>query len=246
VSIFPFVAAVIVGTLGVIVFLIPDRRVGARPSPTRGDYGSLRKFSVTVSVRALGIGAVGSFYGTFAAALGANALEISAIAIAGLATGAVVALPFGRWVDRAGEIRSIRIGTFITLGGIALFFVATSWPVLLPAGALRLAGISLLSPAMLTWVARRAPADRRAEYLGVFSSINSTMWSLGPLFGAAAFAVAGPFGLISFAVGTTIVSLVGIELMYGDRGRSPDGGVAADSTGSPLPGTEPATPVPRA
>lgn len=235
VSLFPFVAAVIVGNLAVILLLIPDRPVEAKPAPNPTSYGALRKFSVAVSIRALGIGAVGTFYSTFALALGASALEISAIAIAGLATGALVSLPFGRWVDRSGEIRSIRLGTVITLGGIAIFFVATSWPILLPAGALRVAGLSLLSPAMLAWVAHLAPPDRRAEYLGVFSSINSTLWSLGPLGGAAAYALAGSFGLFTFAIGTTAISLVAIEVMF----RRPE-----RASPTPDPGASPLVGVP--
>ena len=241
-ALFWFVAAVMVGTFSVVRFLIPDRTV--EPSPKRQpwrEYRPLAIFSVAVSIRSLGAGAVGTFFAVFAFELGATPVEISLIAIAGLLTGALSAVPFGRFVDRRGEIRGIWYGTLVTLAGIGVYLLATTWVVLIPAQMLRYLGFSLLSPGMLAYVANRAPPGHRAEHLGVFSLVNSTFWSLGPLAGGIALGLGGRIGLFVFALGATGISLAVIELLYAVRGgRLPGGFVAAPPT-SPVvvPAPEP-------
>jgi len=219
---FYFVALVQLGTLGVLLIRVPDDRVLGTPTrrPLR-EMTEVAFFSTTVSIRSLGAGAVGAFYGVYAGALGANLFEVSLVAIAGLATMALTALPIGRLVDEIGEIKGLLWGTGVSIVGIVAFLVASNWVELLPAQGFRNLGFAFLSPAMLSWVARLAPAGRRAEYLGLFSLINSTLWSLGPLAGSAAFSLAGPVGLFGFAIGATAVSLVAIEGFYvrGYRGR---------------------------
>lgn len=219
-ALFPFVAAVMVGTVLVVLVLVPDRPVGrsGQRQPWAA-YRPLLKFSTLVSIRSLGSGAVGSFFGLLAAELGADPLEIGVVAIAGLATGALTSIPLGRWVDRAGEIRGIWYGTLLTLGSIGIFLLAGQWSELIPAQVLRYSGFALLSTGMLAYVANRALPGHRAEDVGVFSLINSTFWSVGPLLGGFALALAGNVGLFVFAIATTVVSLLGIEVVYLARGR---------------------------
>ena len=219
---FPFVALVMVGSLSVVVFLVPDR-----PAPRalqRTSWAEARPiltFSVAVSVRALGIGAVGTFFGVYASGLGASDAEVAFIAVAGLVAAALTAVPLGRTVDRIGEIRAVWYGTLLSLTGIVIFLLAPTWAYLVPAQAIRLVGVSLYSPAMLAWVSNMAPPGHRAEYLGVFGLVNSTLWSLGPLGGGLALDVGGTLGLFAFAIGTTIISLVLLELLYLLRGDKP-------------------------
>ena len=211
----PFVVAVMVGTTLIVVFFVPDLRTA--PAPARRPWSEFREltvFSFTVSIRSLGAGAVGAFYGTFAAMMGATSLDISVIAVTSLAAGALVAIPAGRLIDRRGEIRGILWGTILSVAGIGLYFVATSWPVLIPGQIFRVLGITFLSPAMLAWVSHMAPAGHRAEFLGFFSLINSTLWSLGPLCGGIALAFGGNFALLTFALVTTLVSIVAVEGLY--------------------------------
>ncbi|MFZ0831211.1 MAG: MFS transporter [Thermoplasmata archaeon] len=236
---FYFVALVQVGTLAILLIRVPDdRKVG---TPTRRPLGEMKEvayFSTTVSVRSLGAGAVGAFYGIYAGVLGANLFEVSLVAIAGLATMALTALPIGRLVDDIGEIKGLLWGTGLSIVGIVAFLVATNWVQLLPAQGFRNLGFAFLSPAMLSWVARLAPAGRRAEYLGLFSLINSTLWSLGPLAGSAAFFLAGPVGLFVFSIGATAVSLIAIEGFYvrGRRGRKAPPSVPTGGERSVAPG----------
>jgi MFS transporter, DHA1 family, multidrug resistance protein len=220
VALFPFVVVVMVGTLSVVIFLVPDIRLQL-PAPAHRPFREMKPivtFSLAVSIRAIGSGAVATFYGYFAATLGANDVEISLVAIAGLVTAALVSVPFGRWIDRAGEIRGIWYGTALGLASYGIFMFSTSWTEVVPAQAVRNAGLSLVGPGMQAWVARMSPADRRAEYLGVFTLINSTLWSVGPLVGALALVLAGYFGLFVMAIVTTVVSLVVMEILYGEMG----------------------------
>jgi MFS family permease len=216
---FPFVVAVMIGTLSVVVFLVPESRV--RPTPKRRPLREMvpvATFSFAVSIRAIGSGAVATFYGYLAYSLGANDLEVGIVAIAGLLTGALVSLPLGRLIDRRGAIRGIWYGTVLTLASYGLFMLATEWTETVPAQAVRNAGLALVGTGMQAYVAEIAPEGHRAEYLGVFSLINSTLWSAGPLVGAIFLALWGYAGLFWMAIATTILSLALMEFLYGEIG----------------------------
>ena len=218
-ALFPFVIAMMVGTLSVVIFLVPDIRVGIplERRPLR-EMKTVVTFSFAVSIRAIGSGAVAAFYGFLAASLGANTLEVSLVAIAGLVTGALTGVPLGRAIDRLGEIRGIWYGTVLTLASYGIFMFSTNWGEVVPAQAVRNGGLSYLGPGMNAWVARMAPPGQRAEYLGVFALINSSLWSVGPLVGAIAIELYGYFGLFAMAIGTTVISLVIMEFLYGEMG----------------------------
>jgi MFS family permease len=220
VALFPFVVAVMVGSLSVVIFLVPDLPVGA-PVPARRPLREMKPvvtFSLAVSIRAIGSGAIAGFWGYYAADLGANNFEVGIVAIAGLVTGALVSLPMGRWIDRRGEIRGIWYGTLMTLFAVGIFMAATSWVDIIPAQALRNGGLALVGPGMQAWVARLAPPERRAEYLGVFALFNASLWSVGPFVGAVSLAVAGTLGLFIMVIATTVVSLIVMEFLYGEMG----------------------------
>jgi len=218
-ALFPFVVVMMIGTLSVVILLVPDIRVDVPRErlPVRA-MRNVVNFSFAVSIRAIGSGAVAAFYGYLAASLGANNLEVSVVAIAGLVTGAVTGVPLGRAIDRIGEIRAIWYGTVLTLASYGIFIFSTSWTETIPAQAVRNGGLSFLGPGMTAWVARMAPPGQRAEYLGVFSLINSSLWSIGPLIGAIAIELYGYFGLFAMAIGTTVISLVVMEFLYGEMG----------------------------
>lgn len=218
-ALFPFVVVMMIGTLSVVLFLVPDIRIQVpRERRPLREMRNVVNFSFAVSIRAIGSGAVAAFYGFLAASLGANNLEVSVVAIAGLITGAVTGLPLGRAIDRFGEIRGIWYGTVLTLASYGIFMFSATWEETIPAQAVRNGGLSFLGPGMNAWVARMAPPGQRAEYLGVFSLINSSLWSVGPLVGAVAIELYGYFGLFVMAIGTTVISLVVMEFLYGEMG----------------------------
>jgi MFS family permease len=233
-ALFPFIVVVMIGTVCVVALFVPE--VGATPTPHRRpwrEYRELTKFSLTVSVRALGMGAVGTFYGYYATQLGANTWQVGSIAIVGAATGALFSIPFGRFIDRRGEILGVLYGTVLSLAGIAVFFAATVWPELIPAQLLRMLGIAMLSPAMLSYAARLSPEGHRAEFLGIFNLVNATFWSLGPLLGGIVLGFYGAPGLFVFAGATTVVSLVAVEGLYYRVRPPPLARGAPQPTGTP-------------
>ncbi|HEV2316967.1 MAG TPA: MFS transporter [Thermoplasmata archaeon] len=217
---FYFVAAVMIGTVTVIARWVPDLRQTPTVTPRAWrEYGPLTQFSTVVSIRSLGAGAVATFFGVDAVVLGASNLDVGIIAIAGLIAAGLVSLPVGRYIDRRGEIQGIFYGTAVMLAGLVFFSFATTWWYFIPGQVLRQVGFAFLGPGMLAFVARMAPMGRRAEYLGIFALINSTLWSLGPLAGGLALELGGPPALFGFAFGTTLISVAAIEGVYRRPGR---------------------------
>ncbi|MDG6994323.1 MAG: MFS transporter [Nitrososphaerota archaeon] len=214
-AIFYMVGFLMAGTITIVLFAIPERNslVTSGRKPMREMKG-LAVFSFTTSVRTLGTGAVTAFFGTYAYVLGANPIEVSLVAVAGLGATAILGSPLGRKVDRLGEIPSYIYGTIIVVLSLMVYAVASTWFELLPARIIYAAGFSLLSPAMLSWVTKIAPENRKAEYLGFFSMINSTLWSLGPIPGGIVEGTYGALGLFVFATGATIVSLGSVYVIY--------------------------------
>ncbi|MDG6957550.1 MAG: MFS transporter, partial [Nitrososphaerota archaeon] len=120
----------------------------------------------------------------------------------------------GSQVDALGEIRGYLYGTMTVGGSLLIFVLAGAWPELIPARIIYAAGFGLLSPAMLSWVSKIAPEGRTAEYLGVFSLVNSTLWSFGPLPGGLIQGLLGNVGLFAFAIVATAGSVVAVYALY--------------------------------
>lgn len=219
---FYFAGATMVGTVLFVLLAVPDVHVTPRTSTARlGALTPVLLFAVVVSIRTLGSGAVGSFMGLWATTLGASSFEVSIVAVAGLATTALVGIQAGRAVDRHGELTSLYLGTVISIAAFTIFLIAPIWYVLIPAQAVRQLGFAILSPAMLVWVSRIAPPDRRAEYMGVFTLVNSSMWSTGPLMGGIALQLGGPVTLFLFSIASGIGSVVAIYLFYTSYRKRP-------------------------
>ncbi len=225
-ALFDFVAAVMVASVVFLLTTVPDPRApGTAPgsrAPTQA-YLAVVVFSIAVSVRALGRGAVGAFYGLYATGLGATVFDVSLIAVAGLGVMAVTSVPFGKTVDRVGAYRGLRWGMLLAAGGLALFLVAPAWPYLVVAQAVQYLGYPLIQTGMFVWVARFAPTGRRGELFGVFNLVNSVLWSLGPVAGAAAYTFGGSPPVFLLAIATVLASLAAVEVErvrgFGREGR---------------------------
>ena len=226
-AVFYMVGFLMAGTILLVVFAVPEAKLpGAAGKKPLREMKGLAVFSVATSMRTLGTGAVTAFFGAYAAILGANNFEVSLVAIAGLGTTALVATRLGRTVDSVGEVPGYIYGTVTVLAALFVYALASAWTELVPARIVYAGGFALLSPAMLSWVTKAAPGNRRAEYLGFFSLINSTLWSLGPIPGGAVEAYYGPLGLFGFALVMTLVSLAMVYALYfrgAIAGRVPKG-----------------------
>ena len=210
-----------------VVFLLSEAEVPVAPSRRAiREMKPLATFSFAVSIRAIGWGAVVSFYGAFAYVLGASAFDIGLIAMSGWVVGALISARAGRLVDQMGEIRAMMLGASVSLGAILIFLFTTGWPELFPAQITYRVGFAFMNPAMLSWVGGMAPSGRRGEYLGFFSMVNSTLWSSGPLVGAIALSIGGSTGLFLMATLATAFSVAAIPILYRSKifrkGTGPD------------------------
>lgn len=219
-SVFYMVGFVMAGTILLVLFAVPETKIPASTArkPIREMKG-VAVFSFATSIRTLGTGAITAFFGTYAYILGASAFEVSVVAMAGLLTTALLGAWLGRKVDKFGEIPSYIYGTLIVMVSIGVYLLAGTWFELIPARVIYAAGFGLLSPAMLSWVTKIAPPNRKAEYLGFFSLINSTLWSFGPIPGGIVESVYGPRGLFVFAGAATMASIVAVYLLYARHPR---------------------------
>lgn len=241
-SIFYLVGFFMSADLLLLVFALPESRI--RPSSARRPLREMKRvitFSFATSIRTLGTGAVTAFIGTYAYFLGANDFEVSIVAVAGMATTALLATRLGAKVDTLGEIRGYLYGTVAVAGSLVIFILAGTWQVLIPARIFYAAGFGLLSPAMLSWVSKSAPEGRTAEYLGVFSLVNSTMWSFGPLPGGIIQSLFGNLGLFVFAILATTASVVAVYVLYWNSRAAPLAPSGALETGDGV--AEPAQPL---
>lgn len=212
---FYFAGAAMVGTVLFVLIAVPDVQLQGRRSTARiGTLTPLILFSVVVSLRTLGSGAAGAFYGIWATQLGATNIGVSIVAVAGLATAAAAGVHAGRTVDRHGELKSLFLGTVVSILAFLIFLLAPTWYYLIPAQAVRQLGFVILSPAMLVWVSRIAPPDRRAEYMGVFTMINSSLWSIGPFMGAVAYQEGGATAVFVSAIISGLASIAAIYVFY--------------------------------
>lgn len=219
---FYFAGAAMVGTVLFALLAVPDLPIAPRSSSAKlSALTPVLFFSIVVSIRTLGSGAVGSFMGVWATRLGAGDFDVSIIAVAGLATTALVGIQAGRAVDRHGELNSLYLGTVVSTIAFIIFLLAPTWYVLIPAQAVRQLGFAILSPAMLVWVSRMAPPDRRAEYMGVFSLVNSSLWSTGPLMGGVAYQLGGATTLFLSAIASGTASVAAIYFFYHSYRKKP-------------------------
>jgi DHA1 family tetracycline resistance protein-like MFS transporter len=214
-AIFYLVGLAMAANLLLLLLAVPESRIqtvkGRRPLR---EMKGVAVFSVATSIRTLGTGAVTAFLGTYAYMLGASVFEVSLVAVAGMVTTVALGARLGRSVDRLGEIRGYVYGTLIVAVALIALALSGTWLELIPAWVIYYVGFGLLSPAMLSWVTKTAPYGRRAEYLGFFSMINSTLWSFGPIPGAIVEDAYGSTGLFAFAIAATCISLAAVQLIY--------------------------------
>jgi MFS family permease len=203
-----YFAAAVMACVATYVLVAVTEPVRAPPPVATSPLhlGPLVAFSTAVSIRTLAVGAVGAYVAIWAVSLGGNAFDVSVIAVTGLLVIAFGGAAAGRLIDRRGEWGGLIVGTVAQTAAWVIFLVAVTWLVLPGAQALSQFGYVLVSPAMLVWVSRVAPADRRAEYQGIYALINSGLWSLGPLAGAWAFTLGGGHAVFLISIAITLAS----------------------------------------
>jgi multidrug resistance protein len=90
-------------------------------------------------------------------------------------------------VTRLGELVTLRLGLVLDAAGLGLLAVATTWPLLVVALLVLVAGQGLVTPTLSSIVAGRARADRRGSALGIQQSAGGLARVVGPAVGGALF-----------------------------------------------------------
>jgi predicted MFS family arabinose efflux permease len=170
---------------------------------------TLALFLVVAGLAAVGIAGGYLFLYVFLGTLGADASLMGAVS----AVGALAEVPFmilgGRLIKRRGARTTFAAGMGLFAVGWALYAILQT-PELAPFIQLLIgAGMGLLWPAGVTYVARAAPVGRDAT---AQSLLNATMYGVGPLLATqlagGTFDAAGPRAVLGVSAGIMVAGVV--------------------------------------
>ncbi|MDG9715137.1 MFS transporter [Streptomyces sp. DH24] len=156
--------------------------------------------------------------------LGAGPTEVSVLAAAGLAVGAVVAVPLGPWVEFRRK-RPVMIGTDL-IRCAALLTVPVAYALDLLTLAQLLIVSVVVSAAGITFTAASGAClkalVRREDLLAANGRFEATMWTatmLGPPLGGAAVGLLGPVTTVLADAASFLLSALGLRAMGGKEPR---------------------------
>lgn len=185
--------------------------------------------------------------------LHAGPTEVSALAAAGLAVGAVVAVPLGPWVEAR------RKGPVMVAMDLLRFGALMSVPIAYALGALSFAQLLLVSilaaAANITFRAASGPLLKgivhQSDLLAANARLESTSWTatmLGPPIGGAAIGLLGPVVTVIVDATSYLLSAAGISAIGRDRrpaqGEAPGALSEAPGAQDDAPGAQDDAPGP--
>ncbi|BBA97338.1 putative transmembrane efflux protein [Actinacidiphila reveromycinica] len=217
------------GAAGAAASCGTDRGAGKPPPPATPPPRSLgRPFGWLWAAYAVSAYGTGFGFGAFALlailVLHAGAGEVSALSAAGLAVGAVAAVPLGPWVEFHRK-RPVMVAT-----DLVRFAAMASLPVAYACGRLGFVQLLVVSVVVATAkIAFRSASGAylkslvRPEHLLVANGrFESTTWSatvLGPPLGGAAIGLFGPVTTVAADAVSYLLSALGVGAI---RGKEPD------------------------
>ncbi len=221
-AMFPCYALLILLALPAAWRMVPGEP--PRPAGKRGRLLELLRdrplasFLLVAGLAATGISAGYIFLYVFLAQLGASAGLMGAVS----AVGALAEVPFmlwgGRLIKKHGAPRVFAAGMALFALGWGLYALLQNPTLALLVQALNGAGMGLLWPAAVTFVAQRAPAGRVAS---AQSLLGAVMYGLAPLLASQiagnVFDAAGARAVLGVAAGTMLVGI----LLFSIRGDKP-------------------------
>ena len=90
----------------------------------------------------------------------------------------------GGWIsDRLGRLRAIAIGSMVACLGYLGFWLAPSWPWILPALCLEFVSAALVGPSFSALVAEQSSPENRGKTFGVMRGVFMVVTIIGPLIG---------------------------------------------------------------
>ncbi len=176
--------------------------------------------------------------------LGAGPAQVSALAAAGAAVGALVAVPLGPWAERRRK-RPVMIAADLVRCAALLSIPAGYALGLLTFPHLLLVAV-LVAAADITFGAVSGAflrsVVRREDLLAANARLESTTWTatvLGPPLGGVAVAFLGPVATVLADAASHLLSALGIRAIGADGGESAQLPASASASGS-APGSAPA------
>jgi MFS family permease len=123
--------------------------------------------------------------------LGATPIDIGFVFTGGGIFIALLQL-VGGWIsDRLGRLRAIAVGSLIACLGYLGFWLAPSWPWILPALCLEFVSAALVGPSFSALIAEQSNPENRGKTFGIMRGVLMTVTILGPLIGGFLSALAG-------------------------------------------------------
>jgi MFS family permease len=131
--------------------------------------------------------ALGVLFGMFKKTYGFSDAQLGAMTSAMSVSMVLFQLPIGRWVDRYGSKPSMVISEALGIPLMLLWAFARPWEILVASYALFGLVGSTWGPAVMTYVAKRVPAQERAEAMGRLSAFRGVLAFPAPFIGSLLF-----------------------------------------------------------
>ena len=158
--------------------------------------------------------ALGVLFGMFKKTYSFSDAQLGAMTSAMSVSMVLFQLPIGRWVDRYGSKPSMVISEALGIPLMLLWAFARPWEILVASYALFGLVGSTWGPAVMTYVAKRVPAQERAEAMGRLSAFRGVLAFPAPFIGSLLFERGGlKLPILTSLIGITFVTVGIVVLM---------------------------------
>jgi MFS family permease len=181
---------------------------------------SLRRVFAALLLWGVGFGLYNYLWPNYAARLGADGVALGLLFALTTLVNTVVALPGGWLADRCDRRRVILLGWWFAVPSAATWALAGDWRALIP-GIILYNGSNVLVPALQSYVAARAPADRVASTFTLVFSASSLGPVLSPAVGGYLAARLGMRTVFWLAFGLFALSAVVLHGIAAEPGVRP-------------------------
>lgn len=128
----------------------------------------------------------------------------------------------GRWADRYGRLRVLKIGMTCFFGGAVLAVFAPSLPILIGARGLQGLSAAMMTPASLGLTVTAFPLARRGTAVAIWSSTLALSSVVGPIAGGFLIEVGSWRWAYGLDLPMTIIAFVWGALVLTESDRNPD------------------------
>ncbi|MEL7157675.1 MAG: MFS transporter [Actinomycetota bacterium] len=153
---------------------------------------------------------------------GASTADLSWVLTFYLVMYAGLLIVAGRWADRYGRLRVLKIGMACFLGGATLAVFAPSLPILIGARGLQGLSAAMMTPASLGLTVAAFPLARRGTAVAIWSSTLALSSVVGPIAGGFLIEAGSWRWAYGLDLPMTIIAFVWGSLVLTESDRNPD------------------------